>query len=52
LRKQTVGSECDVKDLVGGAEERAAIQSVTSTWLRKRGDKKVFKGHVVRRRDD
>jgi hypothetical protein len=30
-------------------EGRAAIQSVTSTWLRIEGDVKVFKGHVVRR---
>jgi hypothetical protein len=49
--EQVVGGEWDVKGLIGGTEERAAIHSVTSTWLRKRGDEKCFKGHVVRRGD-
>jgi hypothetical protein len=30
-----------VTDLIGGAKERDAIQLVTSTWLRKRGDGKL-----------
>jgi hypothetical protein len=30
----------------------SAVQLVVSMWLRKRGDKSVFKGHVVRRRGD
>jgi hypothetical protein len=50
--EQAVGGEWDVKGLMGGTEERAATQSVPSTWLRKTGDKKVFKGHVARRRGD
>jgi hypothetical protein len=35
--QQAVGGEWGVKDLIGGTVEWAAIQSVTSTWLR-RGD--------------
>lgn len=31
-------------------EDRAAIQSATSKWLRKRGNKYVFRYHVVRQR--
>jgi hypothetical protein len=40
--KQTVGGKWDVTNLIGRAEEQAAIQLVTSMWLRKRGDKKSF----------
>jgi hypothetical protein len=36
-------------DMIGGVEELAAIQLVTSMLLRKRGDGEVFQGHVVRR---
>jgi hypothetical protein len=50
--EQAVGGEWDVTNLIGRVEERAAIQLVMSTWLRKRGDEKFFKGHVVRRRGD
>jgi hypothetical protein len=39
---QAIGGEWDVTNLTGGAEERDAIQLVMSTWLRKRGDEKVF----------
>jgi hypothetical protein len=38
--------------LIGGAEERAAIQLEMSTWFRKICDEKFFKGRVVRRRGD
>jgi hypothetical protein len=44
-----VGDELDVTKQIGGKEELAAIQSVTSTWLRKGGDAEVSKTHVVRR---
>jgi hypothetical protein len=33
-----------VKDLISGGEERVAIQSVTSAWLRKRGSEVKFRG--------
>jgi hypothetical protein len=36
------GGAWDVKDQIGGTEERAAMQPVTNTWLRKRGDEKCF----------
>jgi hypothetical protein len=48
--EQVFGVEWGVKDLIGGAEERAAIHLVMSMWSRKRGDEKSFKGHMVRRR--
>jgi hypothetical protein len=35
--------------LIGGAEERAAIQLEMSTWLRISGDEKMFKEHLLRR---
>jgi hypothetical protein len=35
--EQTVGSEWDVKDHIGGTEEWAM-----STWIRKRGNEKCF----------
>jgi hypothetical protein len=35
---------------IGIVEEWTAIQSVMSTWLRKGGNVKVFKGHMVRRK--
>jgi hypothetical protein len=38
--EQAVGGEWDAKDLIGGTEERAVIQSVTSMWLEKRCDEK------------
>jgi hypothetical protein len=41
--------ELDLTVLIGGAEEWAAIQLQISTWLRRRGDDKFFKGHVVKR---
>jgi hypothetical protein len=34
---QAAGGELDLMVLIGGAEERAAIQLEMSTWLRKRG---------------
>jgi hypothetical protein len=37
----------DVMNMTGAAEERAAIQLVMSTWLRKTGDKKNFGGYMV-----
>jgi hypothetical protein len=40
--EQTVGGEWDVKDLVGGSEEQAAIQSAANMWLRKKCDGKSF----------
>jgi hypothetical protein len=44
LKKQVVSGEWDVTKLIGeGEEERAVIQSVTSTWLREERDVKVFK---------
>jgi hypothetical protein len=40
-------------DLIGGAEERAAIQLATSTWLTKRGDEKfILRGLLLRKRGD
>lgn len=33
-----------MKDLISGREERVAIQSVTSAWLRKRGNVVKFRG--------
>jgi hypothetical protein len=38
--------------MIGGVEDRSAVQLVMSTWFRKRGDEKSFEGHVVRRRGD
>jgi hypothetical protein len=38
--KYADGSGCDVTNLIGGVEEKATFQLVTSTWLRKRGDEK------------
>jgi hypothetical protein len=49
---KVVGGVWDLKSVIGGTEERAAVQSVESTWLRKSGGMKVFKGHVLRRRGD
>jgi hypothetical protein len=49
---QAVGSESDVKDVIGRTEEQAAVKSVAHTWLRKGSDEKRFKSHVVRRRGD
>jgi hypothetical protein len=40
-----------MKGVIGGTDERGAIQSVASTLLRKRSDF-VFMGHVIRRRGD
>jgi hypothetical protein len=40
------------KHVIGGTEERAAIQSVTSVWLRKRCDEGRFGDNVVRIRGD
>jgi hypothetical protein len=40
--EQAVGSEWDVTNLIDGAEEKAAIQLVTSAQLRKTGDQKSF----------
>jgi hypothetical protein len=34
------GGELDLMVLIGGAEERVAIQWEKSTWLRKKGDEK------------
>jgi hypothetical protein len=42
---QAVGSEWDVKDMTVGTEELAAIRYVAKTWLRKRCDERVCKGH-------
>jgi hypothetical protein len=39
---QAVGGEWHVKDLIVRIEKWAAIQSVMSTWLRKRGYEKSF----------
>jgi hypothetical protein len=39
-------------DMIGRAAERAAIQSVMSMLLGKRGDKVSFKGYGVRRRSN
>jgi hypothetical protein len=36
---QAVGGDLDLMVLIGGAEERAAIQLAISTWMKKRGDK-------------
>jgi hypothetical protein len=33
-----VSGKWDIMNLIGGVEERAAIQLVISMWLRKRGD--------------
>lgn len=49
---KVVGGVWDLKSVIGGTEERDAVQSVESTWLRKSGGMKVFKGHVLRRRGD
>jgi hypothetical protein len=49
---QAVGGVWGVKDVIGRTEERAAIQSVASTWLKKIRVGKVLKGHLVRRRGD
>lgn len=32
--------DCDVKDLIGEAEERGAIQLGASAWLRRRGEER------------
>jgi hypothetical protein len=40
-----VGGELDLMVLIGGTEERAAIQWEKSMW-------KMFEGHVVRKRGD
>jgi hypothetical protein len=42
-----VGAEKDVTNLIGGVEELAPSQSVTSMWLRKTGDEKVSNGRLV-----
>jgi hypothetical protein len=47
-----VGGEWDVIKQIGEVEERAAIQSVLRTWLRKGGDIKVLRVTLVRRRGD
>jgi hypothetical protein len=39
---QAVGGELDLMELIGEAEQRAAIEWGMSTWLRKRGDQKYF----------
>lgn len=39
-----------MKDIIGGTEEQYAIQPVLSTWLREKGDAKVFKGHLIKKR--
>jgi hypothetical protein len=44
LRLQAVGDEWDLKVLIGGIEERGAIQSAASTWLRKIRNEKSFTG--------
>jgi hypothetical protein len=50
---KAVGGELDVMvQIIGGATKRAIIQLEMSTWLRKRGVEKIFKGHVVRKRGD
>jgi hypothetical protein len=41
---QAVGGELYLMVLIGGAEERAAIQREKSTWLRKLGDENFFSG--------
>jgi hypothetical protein len=41
---QEVGGEWDAKNLIGGAEERAAIQLVISSWLRRRGAENILRG--------
>jgi hypothetical protein len=41
-----------VKDLIGRTEKRAAIQSVLSTWLRKRGGERRFNDHVIGKRGE
>lgn len=38
----SVGGECDMTHLIGGAEERAAVQLATNSWLRKRETLKSF----------
>jgi hypothetical protein len=38
---QAVGGELDLMALIGGAEERTAIQWEMTTWLKKRGDEKL-----------
>jgi hypothetical protein len=48
---QAVRGELEVMVLIGGAEERAAIQLEMGTWLKKRGEENIFMGHVVRRGD-
>jgi hypothetical protein len=37
---QAIGGELGLMVLIGGAEERAAIQWEKSIWLRKKGDEK------------
>jgi hypothetical protein len=39
---QAVGGELYLMVLIGGAEERVAIQWEKSTWFRKRGDETFF----------
>jgi hypothetical protein len=41
--EQAVGDKWDVLNLIGGAEDQAAIQLVMNTQLRKRGDEKFYK---------
>lgn len=41
-----------MKGVIGGTEERAAIQLVANTWFRKRNDEKFFRGLGVRIRRD
>jgi hypothetical protein len=43
---QTVGGDLDLMLLIGGTEERAAIQWEMSMWLRKRGDEKTPKHYM------
>jgi hypothetical protein len=45
---QAVGGELELMVLIGGAEERAAIQWEKSMTLWKRGDERSFGNHVDR----
>jgi hypothetical protein len=40
--EQGAGGKWDVMTFIGGKEQRAVVQLVTGTWLRKIGDEKAF----------